>query len=652
MSRRFDSGAQKRKLKKEREKFQNKLPKLTGYFSSNQSNSQSNEQGQYTQNVDYENENIENYPTYNEIKTGNEDIVSTETSHTDKTEGSSVITTETNAGYAGILELIAEFDPFLKQHINMYANKGRGNVSYLSKTICEEFIELLSRRVLTQIKNEIKESKYWGLVVDSTPDISHVDQLSVIFRYYFNGHIHERFFCFLQITSHKGKSLSTEILQLLEEHDINIADCRAQTYDNASNMSGKYSGLQSCLKEQNKLAFYVPCVAHSLNLVGECSVDECIYSKNYFGLLQRLYSFFGASTHRWNVLKNQNNSKLTSLSATRWSCRADASKNLIENFDGIYEALSSIAEDKDQKSDTRHEATSLLNSMIKLENVFMAVFWHRILNRFNIVSKFLQQVEIDLNTASNMLFSLIEFVKNLRDEFSKLESESKELSQFVNQEYSNADKRRKTKKLCNGGKEMETLEKSDKFRIENFYTIIDKLIIELQKRSEAYSQITGLFGFLTKLLNISRAEMQVSTKNLVEVYFQDLEEQLMDELEQFIPLLKLQPEGFFSNRNGKNDDLLNPLKVLNWIINSDMIDVFPNVCIAYRLFLTTPVANCEAERSFSVLKRIKNLYRTTMLDSRLSSLARLAIETELLRTLNFDDVIREFAEKKCRKKHL
>ena len=38
--------------------------------------------------------------------------------------------------------------------------------------------------------------------------------------------------------------------------------------------------------------------------------------------------------------------------------------------------------------------------MIKLENVFMAVLWHRILNRFNSVSKFLQKVEIDLNTAN------------------------------------------------------------------------------------------------------------------------------------------------------------------------------------------------------------------------------------------------------------
>ena len=37
--------------------------------------------------------------------------------------------------------------------------------------------------------------------------------------------------------------------------------------DNGSNMSGKYSGLQARIWERNPLADYIPCFAHSLNLV-------------------------------------------------------------------------------------------------------------------------------------------------------------------------------------------------------------------------------------------------------------------------------------------------------------------------------------------------------------------------------------------------
>ena len=107
-----------------------------------------------------------------------------------------VIGSRNNGNYLGILEVISDFDPFLKEHISLCANKGRGTVSYLSKTICEELIILMSEAVKKQIIREIKQAKYWGLVVDSTPDISHVDQLSVIFGYYYNSHVYERFFAF------------------------------------------------------------------------------------------------------------------------------------------------------------------------------------------------------------------------------------------------------------------------------------------------------------------------------------------------------------------------------------------------------------------------------------------------------------------------
>jgi len=44
--------------------------------------------------------------------------------------------------FLGILELISEFDPFLKSHIERHGNKGKGHSSYLSKTICNEKIIL------------------------------------------------------------------------------------------------------------------------------------------------------------------------------------------------------------------------------------------------------------------------------------------------------------------------------------------------------------------------------------------------------------------------------------------------------------------------------------------------------------------------------
>lgn len=58
-----------------------------------------------------------------------------------------------NGNYLGILELLSQFDPFLAEHMKKYGNKGRGSTSYLSNTICEEFIALMGQRVQAEIIN-------------------------------------------------------------------------------------------------------------------------------------------------------------------------------------------------------------------------------------------------------------------------------------------------------------------------------------------------------------------------------------------------------------------------------------------------------------------------------------------------------------------
>jgi hypothetical protein len=79
-----------------------------------------------------------------------------------------------------LLELIAGFDPFLAKHIERYANQGFRTTSYLPKTICNEFINLMAEKVLKCIGNEIKKSKYFSLIVDSIRDTAHVDQLTLV----------------------------------------------------------------------------------------------------------------------------------------------------------------------------------------------------------------------------------------------------------------------------------------------------------------------------------------------------------------------------------------------------------------------------------------------------------------------------------------
>ena len=58
----------------------------------------------------------------------------------------------------------------------VFGQMGRGSVLYLFSTICEEFVELMGQKTKPVIINELHNAKYFSVIVDSTPDLSHVDQ--------------------------------------------------------------------------------------------------------------------------------------------------------------------------------------------------------------------------------------------------------------------------------------------------------------------------------------------------------------------------------------------------------------------------------------------------------------------------------------------
>ncbi|KAF0724553.1 zinc finger MYM-type protein 1-like [Aphis craccivora] len=183
-----------------------------------------------------------------------------------------------------------------------------------------------------------------------------------------------------------------------------------QSYDNASNMSGIYSGVQARIKSINALADFVPCSAHSLNLVGKNAASCCYEANAFFGLIQNLYNFFSISTHRWNIL----NASIKSLSATRWSARDDACKSLNKNWSSVINALSKIAVDTAENSSTRCEAKGILKKIKSLESSFMSIFWGDILERFNACSKKLQSIQIDLGMVIEIYQSLITYISDIR----------------------------------------------------------------------------------------------------------------------------------------------------------------------------------------------------------------------------------------------
>lgn len=547
-----------------------------------------------------------------------------------------------NGLFLGCLELISEFDPFLSQHLVQYGNKGSGHVSYLSAKTCDEFISIMADCVLQTMVEEVKHSRYFALIVDSTPDCSHTDQLAFVLRYVCkDAKPKERLFKVLPGIGHTSSSLEDAVVSTVTKLGLNIELCRGQSYDNAANMSGAYAGLQARIKQHCPFAEFVPCAAHSLNLVGSSAAECCSDAVMFFGFLNNLFTFFSCSTHRWSILKasleNSNTPLVKSLSQTRWSARADAVKALVKGYKEIKKSLKQISEDPTQKPAVQVEALGLENKFGNFEIAFLTILWNDILERFDKVSKSLQSETLNLAVGKTQLQTLESYLNDRRDEFDKYEQNVMTFLQVESPSY----KRIRTRKTFADetiGNEAH-LDGRTMFKTQVYIRIIDSLISNLSRRKLAYEHLADKFEILSTLVQKESQNEAISqaANKLYASYPNDIGSEFENECLHF--KMYVEQEEF----SGIHD-------VYEYIITNELKSTFPNLEVAVRIFLTLPVTNCSAERGFSALNRLKNVKRSALSDNKLNCLMLLCCEKDLTLSTDFSDVVNKFAKLKARKK--
>lgn len=381
----------------------------------------------------------------------------------------------------------------------------------------------MGKQLFQKIVTEWKLAKYFSISVDSTPDLTKIDQLSFTTRYVLHDGSVERFLIFIPIKHHTGEYLADCVLDFLKEHGIDVMNCVGQSYDNASNMSGQYKGLQARIKNINPMAEYIPCTGHSLNLIGVKAAESSLSAVNFFGFVQKLYVFFAASTHRWSLLtiKLGNLKVVKRMSDTRWSARADAVDALYNGFRQIQSALEEIATDPEEEKDAVNEADSLLKKMDKLDCFLMSVIWAKILNRFNAVSKTVQDPKTNLSSVVLIIESLKGFIQSLRNEFDTFEGEAK--FEFPEAEYAATSQRNRQrsvrmKRFEGNAPDAVITDPSTKFRVETFYPIIDSLVSGLETRGGAYKRVDSRFSFLANLNGLSSSAIRIKCNELSQFY--------------------------------------------------------------------------------------------------------------------------------------
>ena len=209
------------------------------------------------------------------------------------------------------------------------------------------------------IIDEVNKARFFAIIADETMDISKLEQMSVCVRYVTdNFNIHERFIGFWSTATTDGATLFALLTDILQGLGLSLNQVRAQCYDGAANMRGRYSGLAVRVQEVENRAIYIHCHAHLLNVALQsacCAVKDV---GNVLGTVNSLYDFLEGSAKRHakftevqHMSASSGNHPLVTLKRlceTRWAARYRAVHAVFTNYSAILETLTFISEEDEQ----------------------------------------------------------------------------------------------------------------------------------------------------------------------------------------------------------------------------------------------------------------------------------------------------------------
>ena len=262
--------------------------------------------------------------------------------------------TGNTGNFLAIMELIAKYDPVVKEHLK----NGQRNAKMLSWKTQNDIIANAALVIKNQIKDMIYSEQFYAVIGDEvTERFTNKEVLLVCLRYLtsMDGEpkVEETFFQSVHMKGRtSGKNLGQNIVEVLKSNELVMADCRGQAYDGAAAMSSDRCGAQAEVRKEAPNAAYTHCRSHVINLaiVAACknqsitNMMDVISSVNLFyefspkrkWYFEKFLDFFGEEMGLTEVQRKD----IVSLARTRWVERHRA----FESYYLLYRANVAVME--------------------------------------------------------------------------------------------------------------------------------------------------------------------------------------------------------------------------------------------------------------------------------------------------------------------
>ena len=521
--------------------------------------------------------------------------------------------------YVELLNFRAERDTELQYHLT--TNRV---FTGTSGKIQNDLIHAVAEVMGDKIKTEIKNAPFVAVMVDETTDVGNLAQLSLVLRYVTTSGVKERFVKFEDVSRGKrADDIAALIFRFLEEYECSLDKVVAQCYDGAAVMASGLNGVQAKVKEKAPMALFIHCYAHRLNLVltqGASKIKEC---KVFFANINGLAAFFSRSPKRTQLLDDICKRRLPHVAPTRWQYASRVVDAVHEKRTALKEVFEHILEHHDEyDADTALSADGFITRLDDFEFCFLLNTFNGLFEHADVLFGILQNKTLDVQFCMARVNEFCDRVEQTKAKFDEMYDEAVKMS---------------------GGPSTRRGQRGDpRAHYQQLHTtILENMLSQLRNRFQDQAKIM----FLSLL---DPQHFQAYRKKFPQTAFSSLTEShgtLFD-----LPRLKTELTVMYdmTDFEGKS-----PADLLDFLLQKELRESMGQLYTLACLAVTIPVSTASVERSFSALKRIKTYARNTTGQTRLSALASMSIEKDLLMELKrtdklYNPVIEVFLRKERR----
>ncbi|KAL5239222.1 hypothetical protein ACI65C_006632 [Semiaphis heraclei] len=425
--------------------------------------------------------------------------------------------------------------------------------------------------------------------------------------------------------------------ETLDKYDLNHQGFMGFSYNIDSNIPAYRAILKSSIKSINEFAEIVPCSSDPLSLVVIKAASSCSEGNVFFTTIDELFNLFLFFKNRWDdiafLLKN--------LPYSKFSSKNQIYRHLNENWSMIVYALFHISENMSFPRKMSIKAYFLLKKVKRLETCFITMFWEDIIKKITEHEENLLKhvtTEINFHEIYIIYQSLIWFLNNFRTDevfrdYKILASTKSNILHFNNNIRSEKPQMRFL---------VDDIDEDEKFKINTYFFMIDKIQTELEYRREIYLDLSSKFSLLYNISKLTDAQLFDELENLQNIFI-NISFHISTECNELRHIL-----------NKTKTDNTSIKDISSLISEQSFKNFFTELEKIIKMALCISATNCQVEHSStSVLSKVITSLKSTNFINKhtYNALIHINMDQELLKNLDFEFVIKDLAHRESELDH-